>query len=420
MKIGELSKRTGVSRDTIRYYVNRGILLPETNRAQYNFTERELHDLQVILRMKQQQFNLKEIQDYISLCRLSNLIEPETIDECLRMMNNKKQELQSQIAFLKGAITSIDQEILELTGHVHGKPQRTGVPLSALPLLVCPRCGQQLEVSHADLNTQNIFSGDLTCKCGYCAKIENGIVKTGKLYTGTHDQPDLRRGLYRNMGNAFMTDLEKCYGYISEELQKMDTQRKVILEANINGYFFLYNYMRKLSPDCLCIIVDKYPEMLEMYKSLIDLLNLNQKILYIADADTDYPLAPGCVDIHVSFFGENEHQFYHKNCFLYDAKRYFSDKAIILGSLLSYPLNSETHKLLRKKYPEGSEVGYNLTALKGQYRKQNYKLTAQKVGSIQELPLKQYAFECHVNGETLEFYHFKAEPMALPKKEQSR
>lgn len=61
MKIGELSKRTGVSRDTIRYYVNRGILLPETNRAQYNFTERELHDLQIILRMKQQQFNLKEI-----------------------------------------------------------------------------------------------------------------------------------------------------------------------------------------------------------------------------------------------------------------------------------------------------------------------------------------------------------------------
>jgi hypothetical protein len=102
---------------------------------------------------------------------------------------------------------------------------------------------------------------------------------------------------------------------------------------------------------------------------------------------------------------------------LHDAKRYFSDKAIILGSLLSYPLNSETHKLLRRKYPEGNEIGYNLAALKEQYKKQGYRLTAQKVGIIQQLPLKQYSFECHVNGETLEFYHFKAEPIILPKEE---
>ncbi|MEA4933263.1 MAG: MerR family transcriptional regulator, partial [Lawsonibacter sp.] len=86
MKIGELASRTGLSRDTIRYYINNGLLVPEKNDAQYNFSERELQDLQTIIKMKRQNFNLTEIQNYLSLKRLSNLIEPETIDECLRMM----------------------------------------------------------------------------------------------------------------------------------------------------------------------------------------------------------------------------------------------------------------------------------------------------------------------------------------------
>ncbi|MEA4933906.1 MAG: hypothetical protein VB071_10095, partial [Lawsonibacter sp.] len=312
------------------------------------------------------------------------------------------------------AIKSIDQEVLDLTARIHGgEPQKTGVPISALSLLVCPHCGKQLGISDAILNNRYVFSGLLTCTCGYHAEIENGIVKTGNLYTNPYDRPDLRRGLYRNVGQSFSTAVQKCYDYISGELQKKALNGKVILEANINGYFFLYSYLPHLEPGCLCVIVDKFPEMLEMYKGLLELLNLNRDILYIADASMNYPLKPNCIDLHISFFGENEHQLYHQNSYLADAKQYLKSDSLILGSYLSYPKNSTSRKNLIRKYPESNPQLYNILYCKEAYNAQNHSITYYKVGSMPETVSKEYAFECHTKGEPLELYYFKARPSSL-------
>ena len=45
--------------------------------------------------------------------------------------------------------------------------------------------------------------GNGTCEKKYEAKIVDGIVETGNLYTGIYDHPDLKRGLYRDMGPEF-------------------------------------------------------------------------------------------------------------------------------------------------------------------------------------------------------------------------
>lgn len=52
----------------------------------------------------------------------------------------------------------------------------TGVPLRALSLLCCPRCGGAFQISKADMDMSAIFSADLHCSCGYRAEIRNGIV----------------------------------------------------------------------------------------------------------------------------------------------------------------------------------------------------------------------------------------------------
>ena len=201
MKIGELAKNCGVSKATIRFYMGNGLLIPNEDGGNYSFSEQDRDDLQTILRMKEQQFSLKEIQSYISLKRMSNLIEPDTIDECLRIMENKKLELNAKIEILQRAILGIDKQIVTLTSQSFGSPQRTGLPIRSLPLLRCPLCGKPLLVDSAVLDSQYIFSGSLNCSCGYHTAIRNGIIRTGNRYTGTHDQPNLRRELYRNMGS---------------------------------------------------------------------------------------------------------------------------------------------------------------------------------------------------------------------------
>ena len=92
MKIGELAQLCGVPQATIRYYVRTGMLVPDDSGSQYNFTEREYQNLQLILKMKRQKFNLKEIQDYLVLTRHSNFIEPDTIAACLQMLDAKRQD----------------------------------------------------------------------------------------------------------------------------------------------------------------------------------------------------------------------------------------------------------------------------------------------------------------------------------------
>lgn len=407
MKIGELAKSSGVSRATIRFYMENGLLVPNESNGQYTFSKQDEEDLQTILKMKRQQFTLKEIQHYLSLKRMSNFIEPETIDECLRMMENKKLELSSNMEALKQSIAQIDEQIIALTSQNYGAPQTTGVPLAALPLLACPICGAPLLLENASLSGQYVFSGTLKCACSYHARIQNGVVCTENRYTGAYDHPNLSRGLYRNMGNDFNVCIQKCYNHIIHDLGRMDLSGKVVLESNINGYFYLYNHLDQFPDDCLFIVTDKYPEMLEMYKSLIELLNLNTQILYIADSETQFPLRPECIDLHISFIGENEYQLYHPNNFIQDIDRWMKQTAIVLGVYFSLPEASISRKNMRKKYPESSLNGHILNCFLDSYRNQGYQVQLVEVGTL-EKTVQQFSFECHVDGEPMKLHYYKA------------
>ena len=50
MKIGQLAKLCGVTVATVRYYVSMGMLIPNDSSAQYDFSEREVEDLNLILK----------------------------------------------------------------------------------------------------------------------------------------------------------------------------------------------------------------------------------------------------------------------------------------------------------------------------------------------------------------------------------
>lgn len=407
MKIGELARRCGVSRATIRFYMGNGLLIPSEEGGNYHFSEQDLDDLLTILRMKEQQFSLKEIQSYISLKRQSNLIEPDTIDDCLRIMENKKVELDAKITAFQKAILGIDQQIVALTSQNFGSPQRTGIPVSALSLLQCPICGKPLLVDNAVLDSRYIFSGSLNCPCGYHAAIRNGIIYTRNRYTGAYDQPNLKRELCRDMGNEYNICVQKCYNHMASDLNSMELSGKVVLEANINGHFYLYSHFSQFPDDCLFIVIDKYYEMLEMYKSLIELLNLKKNILYIADANSQFPLRPNCVDLHISFMGENEYQFYHQVNFIQDINKWMKTGAVVIGSYMSYAQGSQSLGKIRSKYPESSSNCYNIKKLLENYASEGYQTQIMEIGQL-EKTVNRFSFECHVDGEPLFIHYYKA------------
>ena len=151
MKIGQLAKLCGVSVATVRYYVSMGMLIPNDSSAQYDFSEREVEDLNLILKMRKHQFKLKEIQQYLILTRHSRMIEPSTINAALTILEIKQQEIFSEIEELKNSYREIGEEIHNLREKGTAERRVTGVPVSALPLFACPYCGEPLNIEDAEI-----------------------------------------------------------------------------------------------------------------------------------------------------------------------------------------------------------------------------------------------------------------------------
>ena len=131
-------------------------------------------------------------------------------------------------------------------------------------MLVCPHCGGRFAIRRAELQGSALMSGELQCACGYHAAIREGILCTDNCYTGLYDQPDLRRELYHDTGSEWDLCMQRALDVMVERVHKMDLHHKVLLETNINGFFFTYHFLNQIPRDNLFVFVDKYEETLRM------------------------------------------------------------------------------------------------------------------------------------------------------------
>ena len=408
VKIGEIAKMSGIPVETIRYYISLGLLDPLRKNGQYRFSQEDWSDLQRIQELKEMRFSLKEIETVIRFGRTSNWVEPEIWQEYRDILQKKAQELQDERQALHEAMHRISLELERVDSYKEqDAPPPSGVPLSALRLLVCPRCGRPLDIKGATFSRNSVMSGNISCPCGYHASIERGVLKTENRYLGSHDTPDLGRQLYSALCSELLRAYQSCSTYIMNELTRMDLRGKTVLESCINGYFFLYNHFGQLPRDCLYIVTDKYPEMLHMYKNFIDRLGLKLDILYIADNGADLPLADGCVDVCVDFFSSTEWSLYHPEPYPNALSRFWAPECRVAGSFMDVPPFSQTVKNLKLKYPEGSAELYNFAVLRSAWEKEGFVLESSLHSQIKKTQ-NSFCFSCHVDGEELSVYAFKA------------
>ncbi len=100
MLIGEISKKTELSRDTIRFYEKKGLLKVERTTSQFNnykqYTLEHLQRLNLIKKAKRFGFTLNEISELLELFDLKNascLILQDKVNEKLVDIDKKIQEL---------------------------------------------------------------------------------------------------------------------------------------------------------------------------------------------------------------------------------------------------------------------------------------------------------------------------------------
>lgn len=109
MLIGEFARRTGLSQDTIRFYVRKGLLAPETSvkggRNPYQiFSEREVATARMIRFTQALGLPLKEVAEAIRELQAEGISaerEAELLEGQILRLEKKAEELAALIGYLR-------------------------------------------------------------------------------------------------------------------------------------------------------------------------------------------------------------------------------------------------------------------------------------------------------------------------------
>ena len=409
MKIGEVSRRYGISKDNLYYYINFGLLVPPRSGSQYDFDPGTLEDLEMIQSLKDMEYSLKEIHRILSLHRISGLDNPQDRGELLSIYQKKHTECVEKIRHCEKVMRDLDAKIQNLASK-EGRPvQRTGLPLSMLGLLCCPCCGKSLEIHDVQMDMSFIFEGELSCDCGYAASIEDGIVVTPNGYRGEQDIPDVERKVYRDLPDSLISLFQRAYNFMKEGLAHIDLAGKVVMETYVNAWFFLHNHHQYMSPRGFYIVVDKFPETLRMFKDLLEREGCDLPILYLADSSKDYPLRKGCVDLNLDFFAINEHQFYADDFLMHHLAPYMAPGGCCIGTYFWFENGRKSMKQLAAEYPESSPRNFSLPFFLEQMKASGFNITRRQDCGYTTSSGNNIGFSFHCEGEKMHLESYLAE-----------
>lgn len=411
MRIGEVSRKYNMSKDTIRYYIKMGLIVPEYQNNYFFFSPRDIDDIEWIKKLRGMDLSLNEIHKVLSLKRVSNWVEIEDIKDYLDILKEKKSQLVATTIKLEKVISDIDGELVRFNEKEIFPYKKTGLPLYGMKYLYCPYCQIPLKINNVDMNHEYIFAGQLSCSCGYNAQIKDGIIITNNKNSSFFDKPDIYRELYKDIPPHLISLYQKSYNWMINKINETTNENDIIMETHINAYYFLYKHFNMIKKKHLYIIVDKFPEMLAMYKEKSEYLNPNPDIIYIADNSTDLPLKHNCINLFIDYFGTNEHNIYYDSSLLCALKKYFAQHSTVIGTYFSFDKNSKSNKKLKLEYPENASHNFDYQHFFQSCSDCNIKvLDKTHIGTTTETG-DNVAFSFHVDSENLYIDSFLAKNM---------
>lgn len=132
MLIGELAEKTGLSRDTIRYYEKRGLLGPRDHTRRANnyrdYSEEALQRLQGIRELKRHGFTLSEVRALLEMHESSERCEglPGALENKLHQVDQQIEQLWAFRQRLRSALSSCGGSACEQPALAHNESELGG------------------------------------------------------------------------------------------------------------------------------------------------------------------------------------------------------------------------------------------------------------------------------------------------------
>ncbi|MFD2446911.1 MerR family transcriptional regulator [Bacillus sp. CGMCC 1.16607] len=351
MRIGKFGEVNELSIDTIRHYMDLGLVVPEKKGGHYFFDERCQKDLEFVLEFKRMGFSLNEIKVISHYKNFGVLTQYEENAYYQSLFKEKYKKIDEEMNHLVGIKDKLKRKLDDLSTKSKGLNGSIGVDLRIIDLLKCLKCGKSLTLQDGIISRNQIMEGKLACECGEAYIIESGILIVDKPDQVNVDDPLENRILeyIHETDSAYLENLNSGLHWSKRKLSEYPLENKIILELGSGLGFFLRNIYQDLPDNCLYIAVDRSIERHLFLKSLLEKSGLNRKILFICADFLDIPIQNQCIDMVLDLSGTSNYSFEHEEFLLREVDPLIKQDSFLLASFIAFK-NFSHHSKVEAKY----------------------------------------------------------------------
>lgn len=374
MKIGQFCSMFNTKPGTVRFYIEKGLLIPDSLNGHYVFSEKDVTDMRTLLKLKEFRFSLPEIYNIMTLTRYSNLVFQRELEDYIAILSSHLGKMEQEKQAIDNVIQGLQQEIATALSKSSDRPfQPSGMPIQFLPYLQCPFCHQPLILKDCLIEQDQIYNAELSCSqgCGYSSNIQQGILhsvdtsasalsKDEEMIFYRAMSPDKGKDTWM-MNSDIVTLMHKCYSWMQKKVLEQLRPGSLLLEDYINSMSFIHSSLDHLPEHSLYILADPNQVVVEMYKHIIDNMPQKRNILYIVGHSASLPLRQRCVDVYVDL-AANKYAMKHHGFALDDVAPYLREDSCSVGGFWNFRHSSPSWNELLRRYPECWSRNFELSS----------------------------------------------------------
>jgi DNA-binding transcriptional MerR regulator/ubiquinone/menaquinone biosynthesis C-methylase UbiE len=349
MRIGKFGKVNELSIDTIRHYMDLGLIVPEKQGGHYFFDERCQNDLELILEFKGMGFSLTEIKMIFHYRNFGKITDYEEDTYYRSLFLDKYEKLDQEISNLVDMKDKLKLKLNQLSAKSNRPNSSIGIDFRVLEMLKCLKCGEQLTLQDGVISRNQIMDGKLSCNCGEEYVIESGILIVGspKPHTGIPLANNISIYIHET-DPIYLENVNKGLHWSKRKIGQVDLHKKVILELGSGVGFFLRTIYQQMPEDCLYIAVDHSLERHQFLKNILERTGSKRQFLFICADFLEIPIQDNSVDVLIDQTGTSNYSFEHEDFLLRDVDSLVKQDGYLLGSYLAFKNFSHKSKIEAK------------------------------------------------------------------------
>jgi DNA-binding transcriptional MerR regulator/predicted RNA methylase len=346
MRIGEFALANDTSIDTIRHYMDLGLIVPERQGTYFYFDERCKRDYERVVEMKDMGFSLVEIRNILMIIRFSKMASGMEIEHYRNFFQNKLDELAEKRDVLNEQIQQLEDKIRILKQARIEKKHVIGWGLEFLASLQCPICQSEFTLAQASIEQNAVKTGVLTCQCGHRLQIDEGILidPSSMKKIAEPDESYFIRYIKQNSA-SYLNNIYKTmeWGYRHIDIESVDG--KTVLELGVGNGIFLSHIIKALPATTRYIAVDYDLNRLRYLKKMLERVDYKAKVVFVCADFKKLPLRDGLVEFVVDFYGSTSYHF-NETVFLHrDLEAKYAKDCGIMGIFMCFDRFKKNSKI---------------------------------------------------------------------------